>query len=186
MNLEPVPMARLGDSLTVEMWNRMAAICNSLLCIDGQDPIHVTRMNGGTTIAFDESILPTVPDIRVFRITGASPASAGKQWNYTGRLQVKTAAGYGGWTDSVTDGTTYTLRNLAENQHVSSATVYSNGVTVANLTTINTGGGTFANPRIPNETRVVAMLFGVSITPPVAAEWWIINFTTTPDGACPP
>jgi hypothetical protein len=111
----------------------------------------------------------------IVRVTGNTRDGTNWRWTYNFTEVIKTAAGFGGWTDKSGGLTgTGTLRNLIEDQNGTTAGggVLGNGVDVDNL-------GTFEPQPIPTGTRIE--IWAVSVAG--ATEYWC-QYENGVDGAC--
>jgi len=130
---------------------------------------------GGITIESDtvrRRRNATVKDRIIVRVSGNTRDGSNWRWTYNFTEVVKTAAGFGGWTDRSGGRTgTGTLRNLIEDQNLTSGQL-GNGVTVANL-------GTLTPQPIPTGTRIEVWAEVVGS----ATEYWC-QYENGVDGSC--
>lgn len=148
-------------SFTEKSAKRIAAAVKR---VEGEIPSKATPLGGDT-------------DTRemIVRISGSS-SLGGNKWTYSFVQVVKTAAGYGGWTDRSGGITgTNTLYNLIEDQNAGSG-VLGNGITVANL------AGLTVKP-IPTGTRVRIFPVRFDVSGTSTREWWT-SYENGVDGTC--
>lgn len=113
------------------------------------------------------------------RITAAAQPESRLRWVYTATRVIKSAAGYGGWTEPA-GAPTVTCRNAIEDLNAASG-IFGNGVNSSNLV------GSFTVRPVP--AGAIVEVVAVPVTPesgtPPPAEWWF-SYENAIDGACPP
>jgi len=132
------------------------------------DSIHFASANQVAGSSTDEAV-----ESHWMKITGAT--ASGKRWQYSGKIQKKTTAGYGGWVDDTSFNEITTAYNMIENMNGATG-LWGNGVTSTNLS------GSIDIKPAPTGAIVRVYLEIVSGATPTR-EWWF-QYENGIDGAC--
>lgn len=157
-SVQPKPWKR-GERVTADRLQQSQAM--GIQRVFGSGEVTVQRIGPNVTIDVPKRGRGGA-DFKPYKITGSTQDGSNKRWSYTMIEQVKTAAGYGGWTDKP-GALSITGYNMIEDINTDTGT-YGNGVTQASLN--GPRDGDFDIQPMPNGLTV----WGKSVTFTVGDE----------------